>query len=173
MTKLNGFHQAVGWVLAVVCLSLGMPTFAQEVKVGAINSERILRDSAPAKAAQAKLEQEFSKRDKDLQEMSQRLKASAEKLDKDSAVMTESERVRRQRELTDMDREFQRKQREFREDLNLRRNEELSQVLERANRVIRQIAEQKKYDLIVQEGVFVSQRIDITDEVIRTLNNSK
>ncbi|MFX7800679.1 OmpH family outer membrane protein, partial [Acinetobacter baumannii] len=81
-----------------------------------------------------------------------------------------ADRTRRQRELSDLDRDFQRKQREFREDLNQRRNEELAQVLERANRVIRSIAEQRKYDLIVQEAVYVNPRIDITDDVLKALN---
>lgn len=146
------------------------PVQAQEARIAAVNSERILRESQPAKIAQAKLEQEFSKRDKELQELANRIKSLAEKLDKDSPVLAESDRARRQRELADQDREFQRKQREFREDLNQRRNEELAMVLERANRVIRQIAEQRKYDLIVQEAVYVSPRIDITEEVMKTLN---
>ena len=73
-----------------------------------------------------KLEAEFSKRDKEMQEMGARLKTSAERFEKDGPVMSGSDRVRRQRELAEMDREFQRKQREFREDFNQRRNEELS-----------------------------------------------
>jgi len=147
-----------------------VPASAQEARIAAVNSERILRDSQPAKAAQVKLEQEFSKRDRELQDMAQKIKGMADKLDKDTAVLADSDRQRRQREVADMDREFQRKQREFREDLNQRRNEELAQVLERANRVIRQLAEQRKYDLIVQEAVYVNPRIDITDDVMKALN---
>ncbi len=124
----------------------------------------------PAKQAQVKLEQEFSKRDRELQDMAQKIKGMADKLDKDTAVLADADRQRRQREVADLDREFQRKQREFREDLNQRRNEELAQVLERANRVIRQLAEQRKYDLIVQEAVYVNPRIDITDDVMKALN---
>lgn len=105
--------------------------------------------------------------------MASKLKAMSDKLDKDSAVLADSDRTRRQRELSDLDRDFQRKQREFREDLNQRRNEELAQVLERANRVIRSIAEQRKYDLIVQEAVYVNPRIDITDDVLKALNTSQ
>lgn len=163
-------------VALLAACALGCVAFAaqaQELRVAAVNSERIMHDSNPAKAAQTKLEQEFSKRDKDLRELAARIKATAEKLDKEAAVIAESERARRQRDLTEMDREFQRKQREFREDLNQRRNEELAQVLDRANKVIRQIAEKKKYDLIVQEAVYVSPRIDITDEVLRVLNGGK
>ena len=105
--------------------------------------------------------------------MASKLKTMSDKLDKESAVLADSDRTRRQRELSDLDRDFQRKQREFREDLNQRRNEELAQVLERANRVIRSIAEQRKYDLIVQEAVYVNPRIDITDDVLKALNASQ
>ncbi|MFJ2995455.1 OmpH family outer membrane protein [Pandoraea sp. NPDC087047] len=145
---------------------------AQDARIAAVNSDRILRDSAPAKAAQAKLEAEFSKRDGDLQAMAQRLKAMSDKLDKDNPTLSDAERAKRQRDLAAADTEFQRKQREFREDLNQRRNEELAAVLDRANRVIKQIAETDKYDLIVQEAVYVSPRIDITDKVLKTLNAS-
>ena len=146
---------------------------AQELKVGVVNSDRILRDSQPARAAMQKLEAEFSKRDKELQEMGARLKTSAERFEKDGPVMSESDRVRRQRELAEMDREFQRKQREFREDFNQRRNEELQGLLERTNRIIRQIAEQEKFDLIVQEAVYFNPRIDMTERVLRALNAAK
>ncbi|EYS98141.1 OmpH [Cupriavidus sp. SK-4] len=156
--------------LATAAIFAAVPASAQEARIAAVNSERILRDSQPAKAAQVKLEQEFSKRDRELQDMAQKIKGMADKLDKDTAVLADSDRQRRQREVADMDREFQRKQREFREDLNQRRNEELAQVLERANRVIRQLAEQRKYDLIVQEAVYVNPRIDITDDVMKALN---
>ncbi len=146
---------------------------AQELKVGVVNSDRILRDSQPARAAMQKLEAEFSKRDKDMQEMGARLKSTAERFEKDGPVMSETDRVRRQREIAEMDREFQRKQREFREDFNQRRNEELQGLLERTNRIIRQIAEQEKYDLIVQEAVYFNPRIDMTERVLRALNNAK
>jgi outer membrane protein len=149
------------------------PAAAQELKVGYVNSERILRDSAPARAATQKLEQEFAKRDRELQEMGQRLKSQAERFEKDAPVLAESERAKRQRELAEMDRELQRRQREFREDLNQRRNEELQGLLERAQRLVRQIAEQEKFDLIVQDAVFFSPRVDITDKVLRGLNNGK
>jgi outer membrane protein len=140
-------------------------------KIGFVNTERILRDAVPAKAAQAKLEAEFSKRDRELQEVGTRLKQLAERLERDAMVMSEAERTRRQREAADTDKDFQRRQREFREDLNQRRNEELSQVVERANRVIRQIAEKEKFDLILQEAVYASGRIDITDLVLQALSD--
>lgn len=157
-------------ILAALALVAGLPAaHAQDLKIGFVSTERIFRDAAPAKAATAKLEQEFSKRDKDLQELAAKVKAAAEKLDKEAPVLAESERARRQRELAEMDRDFQRRQREFREDLNQRRNEELAVVLEKANRVIKQIAESEKYDLVLQEAVYFSPRIDITDKVLKAL----
>lgn len=158
----------------VVLLALGMLPFmsaqAQDTKIGFVSTERIFREAAPAKAAQAKLEQEFSRREKELQDLAGRLKSISDKLDKDGAVLSESERIKRQRELADLDKDFQRKQREFREDLNQRRNEELSTVIERTNKVIKQIADAEKYDIIFQEAVYASPRIDITDKVLKALN---
>ena len=143
---------------------------AQELKIGYVNSDRVLRDAIPAKAAQAKLEAEFSKREKDLNDLAQRIKAASDRLDKDAPTLAETERVRRQRELVDQDRELQRKRREFQEDLSQRKNEELGAVVERTNRVIKQIFETEKYDLILQEAVFWSPKVDITDKVIKALN---
>ena len=154
----------------VLIAGVQLVVHAQELKAGFVSTERIFRDAAPAKAATAKLEQEFSKREKDLQELANRLKASAEKLDKDGPVLSDAERGKRQRELAEMDKDFQRRQREFREDLNQRRNEELAIVLERANKVIKQIAETEKYDAVFQEAVYSSPRIDITDKVLKALN---
>ena len=146
---------------------------AQELKIGYVNSDRVLRDAVPAKAAQAKLEAEFSKRDKELNDLAVRLKNAADKLEKDAPTLAESERNRRQRELVDQDREIQRKRREFQEDLNQRKNEELAAVVERDNKVIKQIFESEKYDLILQEAVFAGPRADITDKVIKALNAGK
>ncbi|WP_174904965.1 OmpH family outer membrane protein [Burkholderia latens] len=154
-----------------VALALSAATaHAQDVaRIAAVNSDRILRESAPAKAAQTKLEAEFAKRDKDLQDLAARLKSMSDSLDKNGASLSAADRAQKQRDLAQLDTDFQRKQREFREDLNQRRNEELAAVLERANKVIKQIAEQQNYDLIVQEAVYVSPRIDITDKVLKAL----
>ena len=162
-------------MLAVALLGVSMSAVqAQEtLRIGLVNTERILRESTAAKAAQTKLEQEFSRREKDLQEAAARLKQLSERLERDASVLNDSDRQRRQREFADQDKDFQRKQREFREDLNQRRNEELAAVIERANKVIRQMAEQEKYDLILQEAVYASPRIDITDKVLRALNAPK
>jgi outer membrane protein len=166
----------LGGLMGVIAISWVAisPAQAQEaIRIGFVNTERILRESAVAKAAQQKLEQEFARREKELQEAAARVKAAGERLDRDAAVMSETERGRRQREIADLDREFQRRQREFREDLSQRRNEELASVIERANRIIRQTAEQEKIDLILQEAVYASPRIDLTDKVIRLLNSSR
>jgi len=155
---------------AAAVLALAAPVAAQELKIGYVNSERVLRESNAAKAAQAKLEAEFGKRERDLSEQGSRLKAAADKLDKEGPTLSETERNRRQRELVDQDRDLQRKRREFQEDLAQRKNEELATVVERANRVIKQIFDSEKYDVILQEVVFASPRVDITEKVIRSLN---
>ena len=159
-------------VLAAATLSLALaaPAVAQELKIGYVNSERVLREATPAKAAQTKLEAEFSKREKELNDAATRLKAAGDKLEKDSPTLADSERSRRQRDLVEQDRDLQRKRREFQEDLNQRRNEELAAVVERANRAIKQIFDNEKYDVILQEVIFASSRVDITDKVIRILN---
>lgn len=157
-------------LLAAAVAASAAPVAAQELKIGYVNSERVLRDAAPAKAAQTKLEAEFGKRDRELNDQAQKLKAAAEKLEKDAPTLAEAERNRRQRDLLEQDRDLQRKRREFQEDLQQRKNEELAGVVERANRVIKQIFETEKYDLILQEVVFAGARVDITDKVIKALN---
>jgi outer membrane protein len=171
MNRLNLAPMAAACAVVAGVLSLASaPASAQELKIGYVNSDRLTRDSAPAKAAQAKLEAEFGKREKELADLTQRLKAAADKLDKDGPTLAESERTRRQRELVEQDRDLSRKRREFQEDLNQRRNEELASIVERANRVIRQISEQEKYDLILQDAVVAGPRVDITDKVIKALS---
>ncbi|MEZ5650639.1 MAG: OmpH family outer membrane protein [Burkholderiaceae bacterium] len=167
------FKKAFLCLIAALTL-VGAPLAANAqtgAKIGYVNTERILRDAAPAKAAQRKLEKEFAERDRELQAMAGRLKSMGETLERDRAILTETERRRRQRDFADLEKEFQRKQREFREDLNQRRNEELAQVLDRANRAIRQMADTERFDLIVQDAVFASPRIDITEQVIKALGN--
>ena len=157
-----------GTLIALLCLA--PLAYAQESKIGFVNTERIFREAAPAKTAQVKIDQEFSRREKELQDLSSRLKTMSEKLDKEGTVLAESDRLKRQRELAELDKDFQRKQREFREDLNQRKNEELATVLERTTRVIKQIAEAEKFDIVFQEAVYASPRIDITDKVLKALN---
>jgi outer membrane protein len=157
--------------LAVACISV--TAVAQDFRVGFVNTERLLRESAMAKASQSKLEQEFSRREKDLQSQATQLKAASEKLERDAPTLPEAQRVSRQRQLVDQDRDFQRKQREFQEDVTMRKNEEVQQLLEKANRVIKQVAESEKYDLILQEAVYINPKHDITDKVLSGLNSSK
>ncbi len=158
------------FALSTVLVAFAAPAQAQELKIGYVNSERVLRDSNPAKAAQTKLEAEFAKRDRELNDLGTKLKAAADKLEKDAPTTAENERNRRQRELIEQDRDLQRKRREFQEDLAQRKNEELATVVERANKVIKQIFDSEKYDVILQEVVFAGPRVDITDKVIKQLN---
>jgi outer membrane protein len=163
-------------ILAAV-LAFALPAAAQSNipqvpggKFGFVHTERILRDSVPAVRAQKKIEAEFQKRDRELAGIADQLKKMQAELDREAMTMSETQRRTKEREFGELNRDFQRKQREFREDLNQRRNEELAQVVEQANRVIRQIAEQEKFDIIFQEmPAYVSPRIDITDKVIKAL----
>lgn len=145
---------------------------AAELKVGYVNTQRIFRDAPIAMKAQKKLDLEFSKRDQELQKIAKQLQTMQETLEKNAASLSEADRRSRERELGDLNRDFQRKQREFREDLNLRQNEEMAAVLDKANKAIKQIAETEKFDLIVQDAVYVSQRLDITDKVIKSLSDA-
>lgn len=144
-----------------------------EIKVGFVNPQRVINESPQAAKAKKKLEKEFEKRDQDLQKTAKQLQSLQESLEKNGLTMTESERRAKEREFNETNRDFQRRQREFREDLNLRQNEETAAIYERANRVIRQIAETEKYDLILQEAVYFSPKIDLTEKVIKALQESK
>jgi outer membrane protein len=146
---------------------------AQEVRIGFINTDRIFKEANTAKQAQAKLEQEFSKREKDLNDSGNSLKTAVEKFEREAPTLSESQRVSRQKQLGEQDRDFQRKRREFQEELNARKNEEFQLVLERANRVIKQVAEAEKYDLVLQEAVYINPKHDITDKVLKVINSAK
>ena len=161
--------------LAAACVALALVVVAgaaaaAEYKIGFVNTERLFREATPAKRAQAKIEKEFATRDAEIQKLAKQVRDLQASLDKDGPTMAESERRNRERDLANQSRDLQRMQREFREDLNLRRNEELAGIQERANKVIQQIAESEKFDLILQDPVvYASQRIDITDKVIKAL----
>ena len=161
-------HLSVALLLGTVAIAA--PAQTQEFKAGFVNTDRIFREATTAKAAQAKLEQEFSRREKELVDMGNTLKTASDKFEREAPTMAESQRTARQRQLVDQDRDFQRKRREFQEDLSARKNEELSQVLERANKVVKQVAEAEKYDVILQEAVYINPKHDITDKVIKALN---
>lgn len=158
------------WASGLLCAVMATGVYAQESRLAFINSQRITSESGPAKAATAKLESEFSKRQKELTDLQASLKGFSEKFERDAPTMTESQRAAKQKEFVELNRDFQRKKREFDEDLNGRRNEELQQVYEKATRAIKQLAETEKYDLVVQEAVFFNPKIDITDKVIKILN---
>lgn len=156
-------------LMALVTCAAG----AQEFKIGIVNIDRIFREANSAKAAQAKLEQEFGKREKELGDLGTQLKTLADRFEREAPTLSESQRATRQKQLVDQDRDFQRKRREFQEDLNARKNEELQQVIERANKVVKTVAETEKYDLVLQEAVYASPKHDITDKVIRALNAAR
>lgn len=160
----------------MLCAALAapaVPVLAAEIKIGFVDAERIRRESGPAQKAQKKLEKEFAERDKELQKVAKQVKDLQTSLEKDAVTMSESDKRNKEQELARLNREFQRVQREFREDLNLRKNEELATIIERADKAIKTIAEAEKFDLIVQEAVFRSSRIDITDKVIKALASEK
>ena len=158
----------------VAALLVGVSQAAvADTKIGFVNSDRVMREAAPALRAQQRLEKEFEKRDQELQRMAKDLKAMQEELEREAPTMAESDRRGKERTLNDLNRDFQRKQREFREDLNQRRNEELASVLDKANRSVKQIAESENYDIIFQEAVYANPKIDITDKVIKALSDAK
>nr|WP_243480050.1 OmpH family outer membrane protein [Orrella daihaiensis] len=141
------------------------------VKIGFVNTQRILQDSGPSKLAQENIEKEFKKRNDDLQKEIAEFRKKVQQFEKDAPVLAESDRNRRQRELGNLDADLQRKQREIQEDFNRRRNEEFAIIIERANAAIMQIADKEQYDLILQDAVTVSDRVDITDKVIKALES--
>ncbi len=154
-------------IAALLCASSWAA--GNDVKVGFVSTERIFKEAAPAQRALKKLEKEFAPREMELQKLTKQGKDLQTSLEKDGVTLSESDRRNKEADLGRINRDLQRVQREFREDLNLRKNEELAQVLERANKVIAQIAEAEKYDLILQEAVYRSGRIDITEKVIKAL----
>ena len=166
-------HFSIKIFLGFAIALAGFSAAAQELKVGVVNLDRIFREANSAKSAQTKLEQEFSKREKELGDLATQLKTLSEKFEREAPTLAESQRTVRQRQLVDQDRTFQTKRREFQEDLNARKNEELQQVIERANKVVKSLAETEKYDLILQESVYVNPKHDITDKVIKALNATR
>lgn len=154
----------------LLLLPLALTSFsavAADVKIGYVNTERVYREAAPALNAQKKLEREFATREAELKKLAARGKELEGLLAKNKTPSPERRQM--ERELESVDREYQAKARDFRDDLNQRRNEEFAAVQERANRVIRQMAEREQYDLILQDVVYVSRTLDITDKVLKEL----
>ena len=138
-------------------------------KIGFVNTERLIREAPLSIAAQKKLEREFAARDQELQKLAKQARDLQAQLDKDGVTMSDSERKAKERDLGNLNRDLQRQGREFREDLNLRRNEELSQIQDRARKTIQEIARAEKYDLIVEQAVYFDPKIDITERVMKAL----
>ncbi len=157
-------------LLGSVIALAGFSASAQEFKIGIVNLDRIFREANSAKAAQTKLETEFGKREKDLNDVATQIKTLSDKFEREAPTLSETQRNTRQKQIVDQDRDFQRKRREFQEDLNGRKNEELQQVIERANKAVKALAEAEKYDLILQEAVYINPKHDITDKVLKSLN---
>lgn len=162
-------------ILLLSVASLGILVAGQvkaDGKIGIINTEKVMRDSEPAKKATKKLEKEFEKRGQDLEKLRLQAQRLQEELEKNGMTLAEGVRKTKERELADASRDFQRKQRELNEDYNARRNEELQAVVDRANKAVRAIAEKEGYDLILQEAAYVNPRVDITEKVIKALAES-
>jgi outer membrane protein len=160
-------------VAALMLMLAAAATSAADIKIGYVDVERIRRESAPAERASKQLEKEFAPRAQELQRREAQVKSLQGQLEKDVMTMSEGERRSKEQELTRMSVDLQRLQREYREDLNMRRNQELATLFERADRVIKQIADAENFDLIVQEAVFRSPRIDITERVLKVLADGK
>ena len=163
--------KTLNFVLAAAALAMAATHVeaADQLKIGVVNLERVLREAVPAVKAQKKLEKEFAAREQELQKVTKQIKDLQVTLEKESVTMSETERRTKEQDLARLNRDLQRMQREYREDANLRRNEELASVFERANKVVQDIATTEKFDLILQDAVYISPRIDITDKVIKAL----
>lgn len=149
--------------------ALALPAAAADTKIGFVNTERLLREAPLSVAAQKKLEKEFAAREQDLQKLAKQARDLQAQLDRDGVTMSDGERKNKERDLGNLNRDLQRQGREFREDLNLRRNEELGQIQERARKVIQDIARAEKFDLVVEQAVYVDSKSDITDRVMKAL----
>jgi outer membrane protein len=161
--------------LAVLALGLSAlaPAQAQSSKIAWLSTERIYNESRLAKLAGDKLAEEFKGREKAMQDLASRLKAASEKLEKELPALGEADRVKRQREYFELDKEFQRRQREFREDLNQRTNEERAVISDKATLIIKQLAQTEGFDIVLQDAVWASPRIDITEKVLAALDKNK
>jgi outer membrane protein len=173
VTKEMALKQSIPTLAALALILAVAGAEAADMKIGFVDVERIRRESAPAERASRQLEKEFAPRAQELQRREAQIKSLQGSLEKEAMTMAESERRSKEQELQRMTVDFQRIQREYREDLNLRRNQELAKLFEIADGVIKKIAEADKFDLIVQEAVFRSSRIDITDRVLKALAEGK
>jgi len=171
--KESALKHSLAMIAACVLMLGATAAGAADMKIGFVDVERIRRESAPAERASKLLEKEFAPRAQELQKREAQIKVLQSQLEKDAMTMGESDRRAREQELARVSVDFQRVQREYREDLNMRRNQELATLFERADRVIKQIADAEKFDLILQEAVYRSKRIDLTDKVLKALAEGK
>ena len=149
------------------------PNLVAQTKLGYVKVDEVIRKANIAKQAEDRLKKEFAPRDNELKKMGVKLKNLAGKFDKEQSVMTNPEKQKVQREISNLEKEIQRKQRQAREDLTQRKNEELAAVVEKARAVIKKIAVEEKFDLILENSVYASPNIDITQKVIKALNDQK
>jgi outer membrane protein len=141
-----------------------------DTKIGFVNTERVFRDSQLAVKAQKKLEKEFQGREQDIQKMVKQGRDLQSSLEKEALTMSEVDRTKKQKELANLSRDIQHAQREFREDLNQRKNEEFGSVQDRARKAIIEIAEKEKFDLVLENVVYASPKVDITERVLKSLD---
>jgi outer membrane protein len=169
---LNSVTASIRKGVALLALCACSMAQAQQApsRIGFVFTERLMTESKLAKAADARIENEFSKRDKVNMELLARLKSLSDKFDTEAPKMGEAERTKRARELLDMEKEVQRAQREFREDLMQRKSEERAIIAQKAYKIIEQIAEQEKLDIVLQESAWSSPRIDITEKILKILD---
>ena len=158
---------------AVVCMGLLVSgaASAADLKIGFVNTERVFREAPIALKAQKKLEKEFASRDADLQKTAKQARDLQAQLEKDNGTMSDTDRRNKERDLANLNRDYQRSLREFREDLNVRRNEELAIVQDKARKAIKAYGDAEKFDVILEEAVYFSPKIDITDKIIRSLGD--
>jgi outer membrane protein len=157
-------------LVVAASLLVSSATALADIKIGFVNTERVFREAPIALVAQKKLEKEFAGRDADLQKMAKQARDLQAQLEKDGLTMSDSDKQRKERDLANLNRDYQRSVREFREDLNVRRNEELVKVQDKARKAIQAYGEAEKYDVILEDVIYFSPKIDITDRIIRTLS---
>lgn len=157
-------------LIACLFAMAALPAVA-DVKIGIVNTDRIFKESAPALKAQRELKREFEKREQDLDRLSKQVRGLQEQLEKNGMTLEATERREKERELGDLSRGLDRQRRAFQEDLNQRTNEELARVLDQANKAIKTVADKEQYDIIFQDAVYASPRIDLTDKIIKALSD--
>ncbi len=157
-------------ILLLAMLAWSHIAYAAEYKVGYVQVDKLLQEAPQTAETGKKLEKEFSPRSLDLEKLQKQMRDLEGALERDRTSISEADRRMKERDLTNMRLEFQRKQRELREDINLRKNEELAVLQERINKAVQTVSENEGYDLVVYSGVaYASKKIDITDKVLKLL----